>query len=175
MFLLMVASSTAAGQTDRPPEREYEFKAVYLYHFLRFIEWPEQNETEFPLVIGVLGEDPFGSTLDEVLRGETINGRSVVASRYPQPEDVGKCHVLFVARKPGFTVERVLRAVQKGTVIVGETPGFAEGGGAINFYIDNSRLMFEINEEAFHRAGVKVSSQLLRLSKIVGEQETRRE
>jgi len=94
--LLILCAPNLIAQT--PPSREYQVKAVFLFHFTEFVDWPSRSfprETT-PLVIGVLGEDPFGTYLDEVVRGETVKNRPLVVQRYRRAEDIRICHVLYI-------------------------------------------------------------------------------
>src|SRR5262245_22285190 len=105
------------------PLPEYQVKAAFLFNFARFVEWPSDAfaDARSPLVIGVLGPDPFGAELDEVVRGKTVHGRSIVVQRYARPSDVGPCHVLFVGRGEAGRLRRGLGALKDGRVLtVGE-------------------------------------------------------
>jgi hypothetical protein len=142
---------------------EYQVKAAFLYNFLKFVEWPEKA-TDAPWVIGILGHDPFGTVLDETVRGKMVNGRKVNLRRYDKPGDVKDCNILFIGRGD---YERTGIPAQAGMLTVGEAPGFLKAGGAINFYLDDNRVRFEIRPEAARAAGLHVSSQLLKLGRAL--------
>ncbi len=151
--------------------REYQVKAAFLFNFAQFVDWPgtvfTNNDT--PFVIGILGNDPFGAALDATVQGETINNHKIIIERahvvddlkkLPAPlrQQIGKepCHRDFVG--PGFPA---------GAEGFSEIEGFARQGGNINFYLDGSKVRFEVNPTVSERDGLKVSSQLLNLGKII--------
>src|ERR1700722_7874519 len=94
-FALLLSTAVRAAAPD-----EYQVEAVFLLHFTQFVEWPAQaaGDAHSPFVIGVLGRDPFGSALDEAIRGETVNGRPLVVKRFAAAADLGPCQILFIDR-----------------------------------------------------------------------------
>jgi hypothetical protein len=164
----------ASGQSEESPEvsREYAIKAAYLYQFGRYVQWPDSafaNERS-PLVIGVLGVDPFNGILDEIARTKRIEGRQIVIRRFQTMAEYKPCHILFVSAS--VTPEQKAAAFEKAQgsplLLVGEEPGFAEHGGKINFFLDENKVRFEINMEVAKQDRLKISSKLLSLAKIVG-------
>ena len=153
--------------------REYAIKAAYLYQFARYVQWPPDafgNENS-PLIIGVLGSDPFGGILDEIARTKRIEGRPLVVRRFATMAYYTPCHILFVSSSvsPEEQAEAIKRARGSPVLLVGEEPGFAEQGGTINFFKDQNKIRFEINTETAKRDKLKISSKLLSLAKIVGK------
>lgn len=150
---------------------EYQVKAAYLFNFTKFIEWPEGALRDgAPLTICVAGENPFGSSLEETIQGESVNGRPLQA-RAAQPP--AGCHVVFVPR--GVDPAAALRPFRSlPALTVGESDGFLRGGGMVNFFIEDGRVRFEINHEAADRALVRISSRLLRLARPIGTQREER-
>ena len=152
---------------------EYTVKAVFLYSFGRYVEWPDSafaNPSD-PFVIGIVGEDPFGGTIDEIAAKKTIHDRRIVVQRFPSVEQYKPpCHILFVSRSVAADRQTALiEATQGKTVlIVGETSGFAERGAAANFFVDGDRIRFEINADAARRAYLHMDAKLLSLGKPVG-------
>lgn len=145
---------------------ECHVKAWFLFNFLKFVEWPaslNNGANHAPWVIGVLGTDPFGSVLDNTVRGKRVNGRPVEVRRYPRADDVKECNILFIGREE-FARSGV--PAPAGVLTVGEAPGFLEAGGAINFYLEDHRVYFEIRPAVTQKAGLQVSSQLLRLGRV---------
>jgi len=141
---------------------EYTLKAAYLYNFVKFVEWPPAAGTG-PLTICVVAENPFGSVLVETPRDETVNARPLVAREIERPET--GCHVLFVPVDAAAT--QYLRAARgTPTLTVGESPGFTMQGGIINFVLQEGTVRFEINTRQAERAGLRISSHLLRLARI---------
>ena len=159
--------SVAQGQLE--PKGEYALKAVFLYNFCRFIEWPKPvfaspNE---PIIIGVVGEDPFGSLLNEAVRGETSRGRAIRIEHYAKAEALGKCHLLFVSHSEAARTETILGAVRgKSVVTVGETDAFLDRGGMIALTTDKNRVRLHINPSLLRAASLDVSSKLLRVAEV---------
>ena len=151
--------------------KEYKLKATFLLNFARFVEWPPDTwaSAEAPLTIGVLGDDDFGPFLDQIVHGEKIGNRPLIVRRSRTVEGLKGCNILFVSKSEEARLGTVLMALGQSTVLtVGEVEGFARRGGVINFYLDGERLRFEINADAAVRCGLKISSQLLSLGKLVG-------
>lgn len=155
---MVIALLASAGP---PPgdDLEYQVKAAFLFNFLKFIEWPSASGSA-PWVIGVLGHDPFGEVLDGTIRGKIVNGRPVEVRRYSRVADVKDCNILFIGR---LDYERLGTPTQQGLLTVGEAPGFIKSGGIINFYLEDNRVHFEIRPAVARSAGLRVSSQLLKL------------
>jgi YfiR/HmsC-like len=140
---------------------EYQVKAVYLFNFAKFIEWPAEAQSG-PLMICVAGENPFGSVLDETVRGEMVNGRPLVARVITGPQ--ADCHVIFVPQ--GAATMPYLRAAQGLPILtVGETPEFLGQGGIISFILESGKVRFQIDSKAAERAELRISSNLLRLAR----------
>jgi len=149
---------------------EYKVKAGYLFNFPKFIEWPNTAfaSSNAPIVIGVLGEDPFGPMLDEALAGRNVNGRSFVIRRFGPTEDLGTCHILFVSHTEKSRTPNVLESVRGHAVLtVGESEHFARSGGMINFVLVGGQVKLETNPDAAIAANLKISSKLLAASKPV--------
>ena len=144
---------------------EYELKAAFLYNFAKFVEWPEESLAgDTALAVCVLGDDPFGGTLERTLAGKTVRDHALVLRRFAKPADVRGCHVLFVNVDPR-ELTTTLRALEgRGALTVGDADGFAERGGMIGFVTDEQRLRFEVNLDAIERAKLRVSSQMLKLA-----------
>jgi hypothetical protein len=162
------------AQTEEAGEinREYAIKAAYLYQFGRYVKWPERSfaDRNSPLVIGVLGNDPFVGLLDEIARTKRLDGRPIVIRRFASMAQYTPCHILFVPASVGAAEEAAaIRRLRGGpTLLVGEEPGFAEQGGTVNFFPEENKIRFEINTDAAREGQLKISSKLLSLAKIVG-------
>lgn len=142
---------------------EYQVKAAFLFNFLKFVEWPAPaNDSAW--VIGILGHDPFQGVLEDTVRGKIVSGRRVEVRRYARPAEVKDCNILFIGRGDS---ERMATPLQPGMLTVGESPGFLKSGGIVNFYLDDNRVHFEIRPEVAHAAGLRVSSQLLKLGRVL--------
>jgi hypothetical protein len=155
------------GSTERPAA-EYEVKAAFLYNFAKFVAWPAgSGGNEF--VITILGEDPFGSALDEALAGKEVERRRVVVHRASRLEDLGRTQILFISDSERSRLPVVLKQVEGlGVLTVGEMDRFAEQGGVIHFRTEDRRVRLVVNTAAAERAGLRISSELLKLARIVG-------
>jgi len=159
------AATLAASAT------EYEVKAAFLYNFTRFVEWPPEalRDGDEPFVIAILGRDPFGSVLDETVAGKTVAGHRIEVRRATRVDDVRDAQMVFVSASERATAAAILKVlVRPGVLTVGDTEGFADRGGAINFTLQARKVRFEINPGSAEQAGLKMSSQLLKLATLVG-------
>jgi hypothetical protein len=172
-FVLVIVVGIAATLPAQAVERvagEYEIKAAFLYNFAQYIEWPKDAVpgAEDSFIIGILGQDPFGSALDDIARDKTIQGKRIVLRRFATVEDYTPCHILFIASSAVSEMPAVRRRVQDTHVLLAaDTEGLAQRGVVINFFVESSKVRFEINTTAAERAGIKISSKLLRLARIV--------
>jgi hypothetical protein len=120
------------------------------------------------LTICIIGEDPFGSFLDETVRGESVGSRALAVRRYGRVEELKSCHIVFVSRMEHGRLDEVLASLKGRSVLtVGEVEGFASRGGMIRFVTDRNRIRFRINLEAAKAANLTLSSKLLRPAQIV--------
>ena len=166
-LLLFLAFAGLAAAQEAPP-LEYELKAAFLYNFVKFVEWPPEAfaGARSPLTICVYGEDPFGASLDGVVRGESLGERSLLVQRPETLEELRDCHVLFVSHSERQRMPEILARVEGAPVLtVGDTDGFLRAGGMINFVLEENKVRFLINQAAAERSGLRISSKLLRLAK----------
>lgn len=180
--LWIVAALWAAGglnaRLEEPRLSEYEIKATFLFRFTNYVTWPPEAfpEPETPFTIGILGKDPFGEVLDRIVEGETIHGHKVEIVRSSRPEVLKACHILFISRSEADRTAKILALLDGAHALtVGETPGFAGKGGVINFFLEENKVRFEINPEAAKRAGLKISSKLLSLGRIVEDEREKKQ
>jgi hypothetical protein len=153
--------------------KEYQIKAVFLFNFTQFVEWPEDafSSQDSPFVIGIVGRDPFGSYLDETIRGEHLLEHPLVVKRFQSVLDVDHCHMLFINSTDVSQIKRSFEKVLgKPVLTVGDVPDFARLGGMIHFVTEGSKTRFRINLEAAREANVVISSKLLKLADIVETQ-----
>jgi len=168
-----VLVAPAAGQPGEDAN-EYEVKAAFLHKFTKYVTWPDDafERTDSPFVVAVVGKDPFGAALDEVLADKAVGTHEIEVHRFESVRQLGPCHVLFVpASEASHGREIAARYRNQATVIVGESTGFARKGGIINFYLEGKNLRFEINVDASARSGVTISSQLLKHARIVHDED----
>jgi hypothetical protein len=145
----------------------YDVKAAFLYNFSHFVSWPEQafSASNAPFVIGVLGPDPFGNYLTELIRGEHSNGHPIIVQRYKEAKDIRTCHVLFINTTDAVEVAKGLSG--RNILTVSDTPNFARNGGMICLVTENKKIKLQINQGAAKAAGLEISSKLLRVADIV--------
>lgn len=164
--LCLGAASPAAAIAPAAAPTEYEVKAAFVVNFARFVEWPEAPAG--PFVVGVLGEDPFGDALDHAFRGEVTGGHAWTVRRLARPEDGTGVQILFVGKSEEKRLAAILAQMRGAPVLtVSDMPGFAGRGGMIGFRLEERRVRFDIDPEPAAQAGLKLSSQLLKLARIV--------
>jgi len=174
LLLSGLAWSAPTAPTAATATRKYEVKAVFLFNFTQFVEWPADTfaRVNTPLVIGVLGDDPFGAYLDETVRGETANGRPLVVVRYRRVQEIGDCQVLFISRSETDRLEQIVASlVGKPVLTVGDVEGFARRGGMIELATIVGKIQLRINLQAAKATQLTISSKLLRPAKIVASGE----
>lgn len=157
-----------------PPSREYNIKAVFLYNFTQFIEWPSSafNNAAAPFIIGIYGDDPFESYIDETVAGEKVNGRAIIVRRYDDIKEVRGCHILYVSVKEALRVKEILSALpNKNMLTVSDIPNFARSGGMVHFLNQSNKIRLQINSSAAKAADLNISSKLLRVAEIVNKSE----
>ncbi len=169
---LLVVVPAMPGAARAQGTSEYDVKAAFLYNFTKFVDWPPSAfpDAGSPLRICVLGEDPFGTSLKAVAgENEEVGGHKLTVVPTPSLSRSGGCQVLFISRSEQERLPQILASVKGSPVLtVGDSRGFLDHGGIINFILEGSKVHFEINPEAADRVGIKISSKLLRLARISG-------
>jgi hypothetical protein len=163
-------SSLLLVQGQSPRTSEYQLKAVFLFNFAQFVDWPPSapQDSQPPLLIGILGDDPFGTFLDETVRGERVGARPIQVRRYHRIADIEDCNILFISRSEDERVPEILSAVKNRPVLtVSDADGFASQGGIIEFFTDKSRIRLRVNLDAAEAAKLTISSKLLRVAEVV--------
>jgi len=189
VFLGCLLASDTYPSSSPGQYKEYEVKAAFIYNFLKFVDWPEEKMTKGgkQIIIGIIGEDPFGSAAD-IFKDKMVEDRNLVVKRL---EGFGKlkempekdknerlaalkgCHLLFVCSSEQKLSREIMDIVVKSNVLtVGDTGGFIETGGIINFLMEDNKIRFDINLTASEKAGIKIRSQLLRLARKVVKDES---
>lgn len=170
--VLGLLATAAAGAPRQEEVPEYKVKAAFLVNFVRYAEWPAKAfaDPADPFVVAVLGTDPFGEHLDSAFKGRKAGDRGIRIVRAKRMEDMGPVHLLFVAASERDRLKKVLEAVKgRATLVVGDAEGFAKQGVAINLYVEEKSVRFEINPDAAARHEIGLSSKLLKLARIVRE------
>ena len=157
-------------RAQSPTAGEYQVKAAFLFNFAKFVEWPASSfsDASAPLRICVLGRDPFGEELRNITKKKTVNGHKLEVSQVFDLQMARTCQILFIASSETARLKQILASL-RGTdaLTVGDTKGFVEQGGMINFVLENSRVQFEVNRKAAEQGGLKISSKLLSVAKLV--------
>ena len=172
-LLSAMALGSHAEGVDTSDSSEYLIKAGFIYNFAKLVEWPTISfaQPDSPIVIGILGEDPFGATLDKIVADKKINGRGLAVKRLKWSrdlKDLKDCNILFVSTSEKEHIESVIDAMKGLPILtIGDAPGFAKRGGVMNFVLEDNKVRFEVNVEAAKHADLTISSRLLTLAKIV--------
>lgn len=168
VLAVVIVSGLILAQAQTPSE--YQLKAAIIYNFPKFVEWPSLASTDLnlPIVIGILGEDPFGQEIDGVINGKTANGRRLVIKRFSSLKEFAPCHILFVSSSERNNLKQIVATVAgSGVLTVGETDRFAEAGGVIHFNMIGGKVRLIINLAAAERASLRISAKLLSLAHVI--------
>jgi hypothetical protein len=176
VFWLVLAAHAAfpqpaAAQGDTAGE--YELKAAILYNLTRFVEWPPAaySNPQAPTVLCILGRDPFGESLSSMVSKQNSNGRPVQIRHIPNDKEVGGCHVLYISSSERKQIAQILSTAARSNILtVGEIAQFAARGGMVQFGLEDKEVRFDVNLDAALRAGLKISSRLLVLARVVKQQ-----
>ncbi len=169
MCAALVVAAHAQG-TDSSDSSEYLVKAGFTYNFAKLMQWPANAfpKADSPIVIGVLGVDPFGGTLDDVLAGKKVDNRSFVVKHLKWGTDFKDCNILFVSSSEAVHFDEIFHLLKGLPILtIGDSPNFARRGGIINFILVDDKVRFEVNTEAAKQADISISSRLLSLAKII--------
>jgi YfiR/HmsC-like len=172
-FLLVLAAGVlfcaiGAAQSDQPSE--YEVKAAFLFNFTKFVEWPEGSfdDPHAPIVIGIIGDDPFGDSLLRIVAGQKPQGRAIVIIKYRRGDDLRHCHILFISASERQYSAQILTGLHDaGVLTVSDIDGFAVAGGVMQFVMQENRVRFVVNLDAATQNKLRVSAKLLALAQVV--------
>ena len=164
---------------NTPGSSEYLIKAGFIYNFANLVQWPSTSfaQPDSPIVIVILGEDHFGTTLDHALEGKKVNARSFVIKRARSVAELQRtlgpqkeCQILYVSSSEMPHLGEAIQVLKGAPVLtIGETPGFAKSGGIINLVLEDNKVRFEVNVQAAKEADLNISSRLLALARIIPE------
>ncbi|MDB5284873.1 MAG: putative transrane protein [Bacteroidota bacterium] len=164
MMFFLICSFTLPPDEDN---EEYNIKAAFIYRFTNYIDWDSLIPGK-EFTIGIIGSSPVKSQLDEIAKTKTVKDKKIIIVQFNKPEDIGPCQILFISQKTSFHLGDILAKVPgKGTLTISEKEGYAKKGAAINFIEVDNKLKFEANPKGISAAGLKASSQLLKLAIIV--------
>ncbi len=168
LFYFSAAQQPAGAQSQSVGE--YEVKAAFLYNFAKFIDWPDSSFAgpSAPFAICVLGVDPFGRALDDALESKAIGSHPVALARLQEVAQARRCQMVFVSSSESRRLPEIEDRLRGASVLlVGDFPGFADAGGTLQFIIQDNRVRFLINTDAAQRAGLRLSSKLLSVARVV--------
>ena len=165
--LLLLVFGLICAKPQEAASVETRVKAAFLLNFAKFVEWPAVHE-KHPLCIGVLGKDPFGPVLDEIMTGKMIDGKPVQIKRLKQPSEASDCQILFVSNseRKRFT-QIVSQMAARPVLTVSDVEDFTREGGMIRLFLDGNNFRFEVNLTAVEEGQIKLSSKLLHLGRVV--------
>jgi hypothetical protein len=179
LFTLRLASLTLAGallngalglRAQAQAADEYQVKAAFLYYFAKFVEWSPEvfSNDRAVFVVGVLGDDPFGSALEQGLNGKSINGRQLTIKRLKWGQNLRDCQLLFICASEKKRLAQILDSLKGvGVVTISDLNNFCQQGGLIGFILEDNKVRFVINTDVAEQARLRISSKLLSLAKAV--------
>jgi hypothetical protein len=168
---LGVALAMVPAAYPAAPPGEYQVKAVYLFNFGQFVEWPAQSFTSptDPFVICIVGADPFGKTIDEVVRGEALGARPLEVRRFGRGGEIDRCNILFIGRTEAPRLRDTLAAVKGRSVLtVTDIDGAERDGAIIVLFKQDNRIRMRINVAEAKASNLVISSKLLRPAEVIG-------
>lgn len=172
-ILMISLCSAALAQPDDQRFSEYEVKAAFIYNVAKFVEWPDERAADGRTTINfcILGADPFGKAL-HTIEGKTVRGKKMQTRSVKSLREARECHMLFISSSEKEQLPRIV-AVMRGLPVLtmGDVSGFAQQGVIINFYMENNKVRFEVNEDRVKDSKLAISSQLLKLARIVRKEQ----
>jgi hypothetical protein len=166
ILLALTAHTALSAQSITPPA----LRAAFLLNFAKFVEWPVDQGEHAPLYLCVLDDAAVEDALAQLMDGGPVSGRSITLARHVRPRALRGCHVLYVGDTDPDRTATILDELKHAPVLtVGDSEAFATGGGMIGLFVEDGRMRFAINPDAALRAGLKLSSRLLNLARIVKE------
>jgi hypothetical protein len=151
---------------------EFEIKAAFLHSFPSFVDWPAEAlpPGNGPIVVGLVGNDPFGGSLDDLIRGKAGEGRPIVVRRLAWNESHTGCHLLFISASELTHLTQILQSLGTASVLtVADFDHFAARGGMIELRMVDGHVRFDINAAAAGSARLRLSAKLLGLARTVKE------
>jgi hypothetical protein len=180
---VLLSTSNVYPDSKSAQYKEYEVKAAFMYNFIKFVNWPKDKSTQDQIIIGIIGEDPFGSAAD-IFKGKAVEDKKPVLKYFDtakqlketaekdinneKVQEILKCHLLFICPSEQKYAKDITDTVAKhGVLTVGDSDKFTEAGVIINFVLEDNKIRFDINLDASDKAGLEMRSQLLRLARKV--------
>ena len=170
LLAIGMITSVVHGSAGAQSKRELKLKAAFLFNIAKFVDWPAKvfRWDGAPFNLCIFGEDPFGSLIDDAFEGRSIKGRPIQIQRPGNLQSSKGCHLFFISTSEASEVSGMLDTLHSNNALtVSEINGFAGSGGIIGFYQEENNLKIEINQKMAEQAGLKVSSKLLRIGRLV--------
>ena len=164
-WILLLTGAVSTAQES--PLTEYQIKSGFLFNFAKFVQWPPGvfPGTGSPLIIGIVGDNPFHDDLAQTIHNKTVDDHPLVIKLFRSPTEVTNCQILFISSSEKNRLPEILGVLKGSSVLtVGEMDRFSENGGMVNFFQAGTKLRFKINQEAATKVGLKISSKLLSLA-----------
>jgi YfiR/HmsC-like len=164
----LLSGAPLAAQS--PALTEYEIKAGFLFNFTKFVEWPSGSfvNAGAPIILGIVGESPFGNLLIEAVAGKSVNGRLVQVRQMGENQNLQSCQILFVAPKDKRHAAKILEKLKGASVLtVGEGSSFSQSGGMIAFLVEGNKVRLEIDLQSVADAHLKISAKVIAVARIV--------
>src|SRR5713101_10219527 len=172
LALWLAISGGLVARAESPAPTMHQVQAAFLFNFAKFVTWPDDafQRSENSLIIGVLGEDPFGAVLEETIRDKTVMGKKLAVKRFVRIQDAVNSHILFLSSSEESHFPHILKVLEKNTVLtVSDMEQFGERGGMVAFTVEDQKVRLNVNVDAVERARLKMGSQLLKLARIIGD------
>jgi hypothetical protein len=169
LCLSLLLGTCLAARAQPIFSTEYEIKSVLLFNLAQFVEWPGAafDTPSSPIVIGVVGENPFGNSLEKVIEGETVQNRKLIVRYFRRPSEIEGCHLLFISRSESARVDAIFSHLKGRPVLtVGDTESFGQRGGMVRFVSEKNKVRLRLNVPRIEESRLKVSSKLLRIAEL---------
>ncbi len=159
----MAAVMMCVSQATLAQPLETSVKAAFLGKFASYVQWPMARMTDGPFNLCIVGEDPFGSLLEDIVKGQQVNGRPYIVSRHLKAPRAG-CQILYAGGSKSESVQETLRAVSGMPVLTVTDERHGTARGILHFALHENRVRFHINTRAATENGLSISSRLLSLA-----------
>lgn len=170
LLTLLTLAALLPARAGSAQTSEYEVKSAFLLNFAKLVEWPTGafSSDDAALVVGIMGDEAFTSAASAGLGSKQVGKRPVQLRRISSPAEARDCHLVFVSRASDGSAGAVIAATKgKPTLTVGDDESFARDGGTIAFFSEGGKVRFAVNVGASERSGLRISSRLLGLAKII--------
>ncbi|MCC8426511.1 YfiR family protein [Mucilaginibacter sp. UR6-11] len=168
MLFFAFSFNISKVQAQHKPSLEYQVKAAFIFNFTKFVNWPSSvfKSADAPFIIGIIGDDPFGPYLDELVKGEKIGTHKIIVVRYTDVNDATNCHMLFINANPVIQQNVLALTNNQKILTVSDSASLGTRGSNISFFKQNNKVKIEININATKNSKLEISSKLLSIAKL---------